>query len=87
MTSETDGDPVKWTLVISSAADSKISAVLATDGGELPAKDFTYEGGVIKFKAPYNGEDYEIELKQDGEKLVGKWSGSGNSGATFGTKA
>jgi len=87
MTSETDGgDPVTWTLIIKEA-DGKLMATLATDGGEQPAKDFTYADGVLKFKAPYQGEDYEIELKVTGEKLDGTWSGGGNSGKTSGTKA
>jgi hypothetical protein len=86
MVSETDGDPVNWTLVLKDN-DGKLMAFLATDAGEQQAKDFTYADKVIKFKAPYDGEDYEIELKVTPEnKLEGKYSGGGNSGKTTGTK-
>ena len=85
MTSETNDDAVKWTLVLKES-DGKLAASLATDGGEQPAKDFSYADGVIKFKAPYQGEDYDIELKIVSAKLDGTWSGGGNSGKTSGTK-
>lgn len=52
MTSETNDDAVKWTLVLKET-DGKLTASLATEGGEQPAKDFSYADGVIKFKAPY----------------------------------
>lgn len=85
MTSETDGDPVKWTLTIKETG-GKLAAFLATDDGEQAAKEFTYADGVLKFKAPYQGEDYDIELKATAEKLDGTWSGGGSSGKTSGTK-
>lgn len=88
MTSETNGgDPVTWTLVLKDT-DGKPTAFLNTDNGEQPAKDFTYTDGVLKFKAPYQGEDYDIELKiTPANKLEGTWSGGGDSGKTSGTKA
>jgi hypothetical protein len=85
MTSETNGDPVTWTLVLKEQ-DGKLTAFLATDEAEQPAKDFTYADGVLKFKAPYQGEDYDIELKAIGGKLDGTWTGGGDSGKTSGTK-
>jgi len=86
MTSETDGDPVAWTLVLKEN-DGHLTAVVGTDEGAPPVKDFTYANGVLKFKVPYQGEYYDIELKADGEKLDGKWSGKGDSGKTSGIKA
>lgn len=86
MTSETDSDSVNWTLVIKES-DGKLAAFLSSDQGEMAAKDFTYVDGVLKFKAPYEGQDYDIELKATAEKLVGTWSGGGASGKTTGTKA
>jgi hypothetical protein len=87
MTSETDGDPVNWTLVFKED-NGKLAAVLAAGEGEQPVKDLTYTNGVLKFKVPYQGEYYDIELKQGGEKLDGKWSGmNGDSGKTSGTKS
>ena len=86
MTSETGGDPVHWTLVLKET-DGKLAAALAAGENEMPSKDFTYVDGVLKFKVPYEGEDYDIELKADGDgKLKGTWSGGGNSGPTTGTK-
>lgn len=85
MTSETSEDAVKWTLVLKES-DGKLTASLATDAAEQPAKDFNYADGVLRFKAPYQGEDYEIELKVISGKLDGTWSGGGSSGKTSGTK-
>lgn len=85
MTSKTNGDPVKWMLVLKEA-DGKLTAALASEKGEQPAKDFTYVDGVIKFKAPYNGEYYDVELRSVENKLKGKWQGNGDSGETSGTK-
>ncbi len=86
MTSETSGDSVNWTLVLKES-NGTLTASLATDGGEVPAKDFTYKDGVLRFKAPYQGQDYDIMLKPAGPKLTGTWSGNGDSGETYGTKA
>jgi hypothetical protein len=49
-------------------------------------KDFTSSGDTIKFKVPYEGADYDIDLKATDDMLVGTWSGGGNSGKTSGTK-
>jgi hypothetical protein len=85
MTSESNGDPVKWTLIFKES-DGKLTADLATGEGEQPAKDFTFADGLLKFKAPYQGVDYDIELKATADKLDGTWSGGGDSGKTSGTK-
>jgi len=86
MTSETNGDPVHWTLVLKNA-NGNLTGFLTTDQSEQPAKDFKYDAGVITFKAPYEGQDYDIQLKPVGGKLDGTWSGGGDSGRTSGTKA
>jgi len=86
MVSETEDEPVKWTLILKEA-DGKLTALLTTDSGEETAKDFTYADGVLKFKAPYQGNYYDIELKPVGETLAGTWSGGGSSGKTSGTKS
>jgi len=87
MTSETEGDALHWTLILKDTDDGKLTASLVADDNEIPAKDCTFADGVVKFKAPYEGEDYDIELKADGDKLTGTWSGGGNSGRTTGTKS
>ena len=86
MTSETDGDPVAWSLILKES-DGRLTAALGTGEGAPAAKDFTYVDGVLKFKVPYQGEYYDIELKANGEKLDGKWSGKGDSGKTSGVKS
>ncbi len=87
MVSETDGgDNVNWTLTVKDS-NGELTAVLASEDGEIPAKDFNYADGVLKFKAPYEGEYYNIELKSGAEKLVGTWTGGGNSGKTSGTRS
>jgi hypothetical protein len=85
MSSESDNGSVDWVLTIKDV-DGKLTGVLVTDQGELPAKSFSYTDGVMQFLAPYEGEDYTIKLKQDGEKLVGTWSGSAGEGRTTGTR-
>ena len=85
MTSETDGDPVKWTLFLKDA-DGKFSASLVAGDNEVPAKDFTYTDGVLKFKVPYEGEFYDIELKATPDKLTGTWTGGGSSAASQDTR-
>jgi len=86
MTSETDGDPVAWILILKES-DRRLTAALGTGEGAPAAKDFRYVDGVLKFKVPYQGEYYDIELKANGEKLEGKWSGKGDSGKTSGVKS
>ena len=85
MVSETEDNSLPWTLVLKEA-DGKLTASLAIDQGEMPVKTVTFSDGVLKFKAPYQGEDYDIELKLTDDKLVGTWSGGGNSGKTTGTR-
>ena len=86
MTSESDNGPVEWTLVLKDV-NGKMAAFLVTDGPETPAQNFTYSNGVLKFLAPYGDQDYTIELKAQGEKLEGTWSGGGNEGKTTGVKS
>ena len=86
MTSETDSDPVVWNLVLTQT-DGKLAAMLSSDQGEIAPKDFSYEGGVLKFKASYEDRDYDIELKLNGADLDGTWSGEGASGKIHGVKA
>jgi len=85
MTSETSGDSLNWTLLLKES-DGKLAASLVSEEGEIPAKDVSYADGVLKFKAPYQDQDYDIELKLTADKLDGTWSGNGDSGKTSGTR-
>jgi hypothetical protein len=85
MTSESNGDPVKWTLTLTEN-EGKLAGSLTAGEGEQPAKDLTFANGVLKFQAPYQGDYYAIELKATADKLDGTWDGGGDSGKTYGTK-
>jgi hypothetical protein len=54
MTSETGADPIRWTLALKETG-GKLTAtfVVAPDNNEMPAKDFLFADGVIKFKVTH----------------------------------
>ena len=86
MTSESDGDPIKWTLSLKEL-DGKLTAICGSADGEKPAKNVTFADGVLKFDAPYEDAYYRVTLKPNGNKLEGTWEGDdGNSGKTYGFK-
>ena len=86
MTSLTpDGDPISWKLSLKQQ-DGKWVGTMASDQGEAAVKDLTVNGTKLHFTAPYDGEDYAEDLDLQGEKLVGTWSGNGNSGKTTGER-
>lgn len=81
-----DGDDVYWTLSII-YKDAEYTATLSSEEGEASAKDFTVHGSNIHLRAPYQGKEYDVDVKLVDGKLVGTWSGNGDSGETKGTKA
>jgi hypothetical protein len=81
-----DGADVHWTLSIT-YKDGNYSALMSSDQGEDAAKDFKVEGSKIHLRAPYHGEEYDVDLTLVDGKLTGTWSGNGDSGATKGEKA
>ncbi|MFL6351085.1 MAG: hypothetical protein ACJ74Z_04430 [Bryobacteraceae bacterium] len=81
-----DGDHVYWTLAIT-YKDGSYSAMLGIDQGKTAARDFKVDDSKIHLRAPYQGEDYDIDLQLVDGKLVGTWSGNGDSGETKGEKA
>jgi hypothetical protein len=85
MTSESDGDPIKWTLSLKEV-EGKLAATCGTADGEKPAKNVTFADGVLKFDAPYEDNFYGVTLKPNGNKLEGMWEGDGSSGKTYGFK-
>ncbi|MGI9071010.1 MAG: hypothetical protein ACR2JB_06720 [Bryobacteraceae bacterium] len=80
-----DGNDVYWTLSIT-YKDGNYSATLSSDDGETSAKDFKVEGSKVHLQAPYQGDEYDIDLKLVDGRLVGTWSGNGDSGETKGEK-
>jgi hypothetical protein len=81
-----DGNDVYWTLSIT-YKDGSYSAMIGSEQGEAAAKDFKIDGPKIHLRAPYQGEEYDIDLKLVDGKLVGTWSGASDSGETKGEKA
>lgn len=81
-----DGNDVYWTLSIT-YKDGNYSATLGSSEGETAAKEFKVDGSKIHLRAPYQGEEYDVDLKLVDGKLVGTWSGNGDSGETKGEKA
>lgn len=87
MTSVTsDGNDIAWTLSITNS-DGKYAATVATPDGETAVKDLRVDGNKVHFRTPYQGEEYDIDLTLQGDKLNGTWSGNGDSGQTKGEKA
>jgi hypothetical protein len=81
-----DGDTVPWRLTLKQQ-EGKLVGVIVDDDGESPIKDLTLTGLKLHFTTPYDGETYDQDLELQGEKLVGTWSGNGNSGKTTGERA
>ena len=81
-----DGDQIQWTLTITND-NGKYSAVSDTEGGESPVKELSIAEGKVHFRVPYQGEEYAIDLKLDGDTLAGTWSGGDASGETKGHRA
>lgn len=86
VSSSPDGNEIPWTLTIK-LANGKYDATCVTDAGEQAVKDLNVDGHKLHFRVPYQGEDYDIDLKLEGGSLAGTWSGSSGSGATKGQKA
>jgi hypothetical protein len=88
MTSTTpDGDSISWTLRVNDSNGKLTAFITGVDGTEQPVKDLDTAEGKIRFKVPYQGEDYDINLTMDGDHLVGTWSGNGDSGKTSGVRS
>lgn len=81
-----DGDQISWTLRIKHDNGNYTATVDGEDGSSA-AKDFRVENGKVHFRTTYQDQDYDIDLTIEENRLVGTWSGNGNSGETKGTKA
>ncbi len=80
-----DGGTVDWTLTMKQDGDTWIATVSANDA-DAPGKEVKVAGDSLHMKTPYGGDYYDVDVKLDGDKLTGKWSGNGDSGATTGTR-
>jgi hypothetical protein len=87
VSSTPDGNEIPWTLTIH-YKDGSYSASMSTgQGGDEQPRNFKVDGDNISLGVNYEGDEYEIKLKHSGDKLVGTWSGNGNSGDTKGERA
>ena len=86
VSSTPDGDDIPWTLTIH-YKDGNYSASTSTGQGAEEPHNFKVDGENVSMNVMYDGEEYEIKLKHTGDKLVGTWSGNGNSGDTKGERA
>ena len=81
-----DGDQISWTLSIAHD-NEKYTATIKGNEGQSAAKDVKVDGATIHLRTTYQDEDYDIDLKLEENRLVGTWSGNGDSGETRGTRA
>ena len=81
-----DGDTVPWKLTLKQQ-DGKWAGSIASEQGENPISNVKVDGAKIHFTTPYQGEYYDQDLQLQDGKLVGTWSGNGNSGKTTGERA
>ena len=85
VSSTPEGNEIPWTLTIR-YKDGSYSASMSTGQGEEEPRNFKVDGNNISMGVNYEGDEYEIKLKYSGDKLVGTWSGNGNSGDTKGER-
>ena len=81
-----DGDQISWVLRINHE-NGNYTATVEGEDGTGPAKGFRVEGGKVHFQTIYQDQDYDIDLRLEESRLIGTWSGNGDSGETKGTKA
>ena len=81
-----DGDSVPWKLTLKQQ-DGKWAGSIASEQGENPISNVKIDGAKIHFTTPYQGEYYDQDLQLEDGKLIGTWSGNGNSGKTTGERA
>ncbi len=85
MISTAPDNDVPWTLTIT-YQNGKYDASASTDESTGPVSDLYVEGNSVHFSVEYDGYDYAIDLKLEGDSLIGTWAGRGSSGETRGRK-
>jgi hypothetical protein len=81
-----DGDQIPWTLSINND-NGKYTAMVDGTEGQSSARDVKVDGATVHLRTTYHDEDYDVDLKLQENRLVGTWSGNGESGETRGTRA
>ena len=87
MTSSTPENDVSWTLTIDHKNGKYEATISGAAGGNGPVKDLRVDGNTVHFGVEYEGAEYSVDLKLEGDLLTGTWSGGGNSGEAKGQKA
>lgn len=85
MTSTAGEEDVQWTLIID-CKDGRYEATSAVGESSEAVSDLRVQDDAVHFTVEYQGRDYDIDLRVDGDSLTGTWSGHGDSGATKGHK-
>ena len=84
---DADGDTSQVQLVIRDSAGT-LSAVVTTEDGAIPVKDFGVSGDDVTFKVSAEGTTYALKLLFKDGMITGTFSGSdGKTGKVDGKKA
>src|SRR5947209_13103598 len=82
---DTEGNDTQWVLELKTQ-DGKLTGTLTGDNGSLPLVDPKADDTSITFKVLVNDVPYDVDLKVDGDKLEGKYSGAEASGTIKGSR-
>jgi hypothetical protein len=82
---DNEGNDSQWVLELKTQ-DGKLTGTLTGDQGELPLIDPKADDTSITFKVVLNDVTYNVDLKVDGDKLEGKFTGGEASGTIKGTR-
>ncbi len=76
------GEIIKATLTVKRDAGKLAGNLALENGGEFPISDAKLTGANFTFKLDINGSLYDVEMKLNGNKAAGKYSG-GDGGGTI----
>jgi hypothetical protein len=82
---DSNGHDTQWVLQLRTQ-DDKLTGTLANDEIALPLIDPKADDSSITFKLMINDVTYDVDLKVDGDKLEGKYSGAEASGTIKGAR-
>jgi hypothetical protein len=82
---DNQGNDSQWVLELKTQ-DGKLTGTLSGDQGTLPLIDPKADDTSITFKVTVNDQTYSVDLKIDGDKLEGKFTGEEASGTIKGTR-
>src|SRR5947209_16264906 len=71
---DNEGNDTQWVLELKTQ-DGKLTGTLTGDNGALPLIDPKEDDTSITFKVQVNDNTFDVDLKIDGDKLQGKFTG------------